>query len=98
MSSFGINVKDDYYNQKVSIGFKGSNKLFVTRPTFNNVSELKDIETTVDLTQAGEYNIEILVDRSSVEAFFLDGLFSATNLVYPHLHPKGVTLFIDSDS
>lgn len=65
------------------------------RPTFNNVSELKGFDTDISFNAEGDYDLEIYLDRSSIEVLFLGGLYSMTNLEYPLLHAKGITVWID---
>jgi sucrose-6-phosphate hydrolase SacC (GH32 family) len=50
------------------------------------------------LTSAGLIKLNVIIDRSSVEAFFFDGLYSMTNLVFSPIEAKGISVWIDDPS
>jgi len=66
----------------------GSNFLF---------SDDKKVNTSYKFNET-TFNLSVIVDRSSVEAFFFDGLYSITNLVLWNKTAKGIELFVSDNS
>lgn len=86
------------------IGLEAPNKIWVDRSksgytAFNGAfPELKSVETDYDIAHGLYYSINVLIDRSSVEAYFFDGIYSMTNLVFPSVTNKGVEIWINDEN
>jgi sucrose-6-phosphate hydrolase SacC (GH32 family) len=86
--------------QHTDIGFDVTNDLlFVNRTDSGNFDwgtydagydslKLSDLKT-----DCPSPNIDILVDRASVEAIFCDGLYAFTELIFPDLTSNGIQVF-----
>lgn len=42
-------------------------------------------------------SLDLLVDKTSAETFFFDGMYSMTNLIFPNENSKGIEIFIDNE-
>lgn len=51
-------------------------------PEFSTLAPLK-IDYFDSRQQNREISLEVLIDRSSIETFFFEGMYAMTNLVYP---------------
>lgn len=58
--------------------------------------ELKTAETEFDCLNEREIKIEVILDASSVEAFFFDW-YSMTNLVFTDASNNGLELWTDAE-
>jgi len=59
------------------------------------MDDLQPLETVFDFENEERVQIQVLVDRSSVEAFFFGGLDSMTNLALGSEDCTGMVVFID---
>jgi len=106
----GINVRKNYSdgNQttiSLECNEKNTTTILVnrTKSVYNDsesnfrFEEDKKVNTSFKFNETS-FNLSIIVDRSSVEAFFFDGLYSITNLVFGDSKAKGIELFVSDDS
>jgi sucrose-6-phosphate hydrolase SacC (GH32 family) len=85
----GLRVKSNYNDKYTEIGIDKDNTIYVDRENSGSVDfdssfkKLKKLHGDFDIKNSKEVDMEIILDRSSVEAFFFEGMYSMTNLIYP---------------
>jgi fructan beta-fructosidase len=94
----------DYSTVYTTIGMEPPNTIFVDRShsgytTFSkDFPKLKSVETKYDIANENRFHLNVLIDKSSVEAYFFEGLYSMTNLVFPGLADTGVQIWINDET
>lgn len=90
VSDFGLRVKgDDLFRLYTEIGIKENKKIYVDRSKSGLVDfhadfkELRELGVEFDITNTREIDMEVIIDKTSIEAFFFDGMYSMTNLIFP---------------
>lgn len=105
VQNFGIRVLSDqnFYNF-TELGIKDGKKIYTDRRRsglvhFNpDFARLDPVEAIYDLNSEWVVSLELLLDSSSVEAFFFEGLQTMSNLVYPSTDKQRfISLFPDDD-
>ncbi len=101
---FGLKVMTDYSTVYTLIAMDAPHKIWVdrTHSGYTSFSEdfpkLKSFETNYDMANENLFQLDVLIDRSSVEAFFFGGLYSMTNLVFPGLADTGIQVWINDET
>ena len=95
--TLGMYLKTDFKKSYTAVLVKSPNKVIVKREYegIDFMEELKPLETDFDFENEDTVQIQVLVDRSSVEAFFFGGLDSMTNLALSNETCSGMVIFID---
>jgi sucrose-6-phosphate hydrolase SacC (GH32 family) len=81
---FGVRLYSDEEHW-TEIGFDMTRKQFYVDRTKSGVPIDKDFpaKTTAPIVRGRPYNLQLIVDRSSVEAYAQNGTIAMTNLIYP---------------
>ena len=101
--NFGMKVKSDYKNLYTEVGVDAGNTIYVNREKSGNVDfhdkfkKLVSEHTDFDIRNARQVDMEIILDRSSVESFFFEGMYAMTNLIFPDELQRGLEIFPDDD-
>jgi fructan beta-fructosidase len=84
VTNFGVRLYSDK-DHWTEIGFDLTSQQFYMDRTKSGLAIDKDFpaRTTAPLAASRPYNVKLIVDRSSVEAFAQDGTIAMTNLIYP---------------
>mmetsp|Transcript_22219 Transcript_22219/g.21446 ORF Transcript_22219/g.21446 Transcript_22219/m.21446 type:complete len:223 (+) Transcript_22219:385-1053(+) len=95
---FGFLVKSDYQGEFTDIGVNADNCIWVDRSESGRIitdifSELNSLPTDYIVGSEEETILELLIDKSSVEVFFFDGMYSMTNIIFPEEESLGLTLW-----
>jgi fructan beta-fructosidase len=95
---FGVRLYSDEEHW-TEIGFDMTRKQFYVDRTKSGAPIDKDFpaKTTAPLALGRPYNLKLIVDRSSVEAFAQNGTIAMTNLIYP-LSSNGTIKIFPSDA
>ena len=82
--SFGVRLYSDEEHW-TEIGFDTTKKEFYMDRTKSGAEFSKDFptRTTAPIVPGRPYNLKLIVDRSSVEAYAQNGTIAMTNLIYP---------------
>lgn len=91
VSDFGLRVKQNPSSHLYTeIGIKEGKRIYVDR-TYSGLTDfheefaaLKELEVDFNIMNTRVITLEVIIDKTSVEAFFFDGMYSMTNLVYPN--------------
>lgn len=103
VKEFGLRVKSDYKSKYTEIGFKGASTIYMNRTNSGDVGfhdkfgHLQGLNTDYKTVENRQVILEVIIDKSSVEAFFFDGMYSMTNLIYPDESQRGIEIFPDND-
>ena len=91
---FGVRLYSDKQHW-TEIGFDTGKKEFYIDRTHSGSQISPDfpIRTTAPLTTDRPYDLTLIVDRSSVEAYAQDGTIAMTNLIYPSSSNVAIQLF-----
>lgn len=61
-------------------------------------AKLRSLDCEYNINEERIIKLELLIDKTSVEAFFFEGMYAMTNLVYPkHEEQRYIHLFPDDD-
>lgn len=104
VSDFGLRVKgDDLFRLYTEIGIKENKKIYVDRSKSGLVDfhadfkELRELGVEFDITNTREIDMEVIIDKTSIEAFFFDGMYSMTNLIFPEEFQKNIQIFANDE-
>lgn len=95
--NFGIRLYTDDQHW-TEIGFDRSKREFYMDRTKSGRAITADFptKTTAPLAKNRPYDVKVIVDRSSIEAYGQNGTIAMTNLVFPNSDKSRVTLFSKS--
>ena len=91
---FGVRLHSDEQHY-TEIGFDKTNKQFYIDRTHAGamISEEFPSRTTAHIVASRPYNVRLIVDRSSVEAYAQDGTIAMTDLIFPANRKNRVEIF-----
>jgi fructan beta-fructosidase len=91
---FGVRLYSDAEHW-TEIGFDTTRKQFYVDRTKSGVPIDKDFpaKTTAPIALGRPYNLKLIVDRSSVEAYAQNGTIAMTNLIYPLSSNSTIKIF-----
>jgi fructan beta-fructosidase len=95
---FGIRIYSDAQHW-TEIGFDQEKKSFYIDRTKSGIAVTPDfpVKTTAPLVASRPYDLRVIVDRSSVEAYAQSGTIAMTDLIFPRSQTSRVVLFSASE-
>eukprot|EP00349_Pseudokeronopsis_sp_Brazil_P011106 CAMPEP_0202972486 /NCGR_PEP_ID=MMETSP1396-20130829/37043_1 /ASSEMBLY_ACC=CAM_ASM_000872 /TAXON_ID= /ORGANISM="Pseudokeronopsis sp., Strain Brazil" /LENGTH=121 /DNA_ID=CAMNT_0049702957 /DNA_START=1100 /DNA_END=1462 /DNA_ORIENTATION=+ len=97
-ADFGFYSKSNFNDEFTVVGVSGDGTIWVDRDLTNSYSHdgyenLRSFKTEYSLAIEKTATIELLIDESSIEAFFFNQLYSMTNIVFVGDESYGLELW-----